>query len=242
MEISETVDKISESALITIQKYMMRECKNRKNKKLWKDIVYRACVFTEEITRENIEYFLKCSAINKYYILLNSNKNVQNIYHDFIITVAMELIQEGKEDCSCAISLAMAILDNWFEANKIETQKFKERLQFNDLKETILNREKLYKEYFLLFNDEYAKDVIKVYYPGNGKDWIEWNEKYSICINVNLSKGIDWGFCKVGFAYSLITIIGDEKQLILAYLDKDKEVFRFEDTSNINSRNILWAR
>lgn len=32
MEISETVDKISESALITIQKYMMREYKNRKNK------------------------------------------------------------------------------------------------------------------------------------------------------------------------------------------------------------------
>lgn len=48
MEISETVDKISESALITIQKYMMREYKNRKNKKLWKDIVYRACVFTRE--------------------------------------------------------------------------------------------------------------------------------------------------------------------------------------------------
>ena len=32
MEINETVDKISESALITIQKYMMREYKNRKNK------------------------------------------------------------------------------------------------------------------------------------------------------------------------------------------------------------------
>ena len=175
--------------------------------------------------------------------MLSDNENVEDIYYRFIITIAMEL-DRININIGYALSLAMAILDNWFETNKVSTIKMKEELKLEELSKVISDREKLYKEYFSLYNDKYANDIVRVYYSRNGENWIRWDKKCSIDIKVNLSKGIDWGFCRTGFSYSLITSNGDEKFLEVAYVDKDKEIFRFEhaNLSSVESNQILWLR
>lgn len=49
-----------------------------------------------------------------------------------------------------------------------------------------------------------ACDIVRVYYPKNGENWISWKKEYSIDIRLNLSRGADFGFCKTGFAYSRV--------------------------------------
>lgn len=73
-----------------------------------------------------------------------------------------------------AVSLGMAILDNWFEMNGVNYQDIDIRNPIigNKISDIVNNRERLYREYFLLYNDPIAKDIIRVYYPKNGESWI----------------------------------------------------------------------
>lgn len=70
-----------------------------------------------------------------------------------------------------AVSLGMAILDNWFEMNGVNYQDIDIRNPIigNKISDIVNNRERLYREYFLLYNDPIAKDIIRVYYPKNGE-------------------------------------------------------------------------
>ena len=47
-----------------------------------------------------------------------------------------------------------------------------------------------------------AKDTIRVYYPKNGENWIRWDRDCSVDVKVNLSRGTEYGFCRIGFSYS----------------------------------------
>ena len=113
----------------------------------------------------------------------------------------------------------------------------------DEIENIVNDRERLYREYFMLYNDPFARDVIKVYYPKNGENWISWDKKYSIDIHINLSKGAEYGFCRVGFAYSRIKEQENESFLIVAYIVDDREVFRFEhgDMPERDMRKLLWA-
>ena len=97
--------------------------------------------------------------------------------------------------------------------------------------------------YFLLYNDTLAKDIIRVYYPKNGEEWISWNKDYSVDIKVNLSKGTEHGFCRIGFSYSRIEEQDCERFLKVAYINEDREIYRFEhdDMLGIDDKKILWA-
>ena len=105
------------------------------------------------------------------------------------------------------------------------------------------DRERLYREYFLLYNDQMAKDTIRVYYPKNGENWIRWDRDCSVDVKVNLSRGTEYGFCRIGFSYSRIEEQDFEKSLKVAYVNEDREIFRFEhdDMLNIDDKKILWA-
>ena len=105
------------------------------------------------------------------------------------------------------------------------------------------DRERMYREFFLLYNDYYAKDVIRVYYPKNGQNWIEWDKEQSIKINVNLSKGLELGFCRCGFSYSKICDSEHEQMLKAAYLCGDREILRFKDDVWMLSDDykVIWV-
>ena len=143
----------------------------------------------------------------------------------------------------------MAILDNWFELNGNDYQNIK---KYPDIKNQIVgdkivkvvnDREKLYRAYFLLYNDPLAKDIIRVYYPKNDESWISWDKNYSVDVKVNLSKGTEYGFCRVGFSYSRIEEQSRETFLKVAYINEDREIYRFEheDMLGIDAEKLLWV-
>lgn len=241
MGIKRVVDGISEEAIDGIADYINNKYKNKKCEIAWKNSIKCACNITEEIEENFGRHILSCNSVKRHYILLNDKKNFDNIYYSFIISIAVEMCAYNKE--YYAISFAMAILDNWFELNEIETNDLKKNLKLDCLEEIISDREKIYRSYLELYNDKYARDIIRVYYPRNNESWIEWDKDCSIDIRVNLSKGIDYGFCRIGFSYSRIREGYKENFLKLAYVHNDKEIFRFEHDLllKVGVKEILWA-
>lgn len=158
------------------------------------------------------------------------------------LTIAVERCAFNDEK-KLAISLGMAILDNWFELNNEDYHDIRNQIVGDKIVRIVNDRERLYREYFLLYNDQMAKDTIRVYYPKNGENWIRWDRDCSVDVKVNLSRGTEYGFCRIGFSYSRIEEQDFEKSLKVAYVNEDREIFRFEhdDMLNIDDKKILWA-
>ena len=236
------VDKISEKSLNFITEYISKSVKEYKKMDLWEKAVKKACDATEGIDDSFADDILKSLAIQRHYVWLISNKSLDDIYRSFILTKAIELCLLNAEK-KHAVSLGMAILDNWFELNGIEYQDISNQLAGDEIVNIVNDREKLYREYFLLYNEPFAQDIIRVYYPKNGESWIRWDKNCSVDIKVNLSKGTEYGFCRIGFSYSRIDNQACEKSLKVAYIKEDKEIYRFEheDLLGIDDKKILWV-
>lgn len=210
---------------------------NRKSAR-WHKAIQDTCNLTEGIDSNFGEYLERKNSVKRIYNNLIQGKNLEDVYSEFIIVMAVELCAIDEERKK-AISFAIAILDQWFKGNKKVGEGLKENLELSKIKETIYNREALYSAYFKLFEDKYGSDRVKVYFPKNGEDWIRRDDNYSITVNLNLSKGVDLGFCKTGFDYS---IVGEEERMLkTAYEDKGREVMRF-DTYQFDKGRMLWAR
>jgi hypothetical protein len=236
------VDKISEKVTSFVAEYILRSVKDIKKNELWKKAVQKACEATEGVDNSFADYIIKSLAIQRYFAWITSNKSLEDVYRSFILTIAMELCALNAEK-RFAVSLGMAILDNWFEFNEIDCQDIRNQIVDAKIVGIVNNRERLYQEYFLLYNDDMAKDTIRVYYPKNGENWISWDRDSSVDVKVNLSKGTEYGFCKVGFSYCRINEDGFEKYLKVAYIHEDREIFRFEhdDMLGIDEKKILWV-
>lgn len=235
------VDKLGESAINLMEEYILNSIKDYSKKNLWKKIVNNACVVTEGFDEKLADYIAETIAVQRHFLWLASDKPLTDIYHSFIVTIAVELSVFNLET-NYAISFAEAILDNWFEANGIDYRELKNPIQGDEIEKIVHNRERLYREYFMLYDDPYSRDIIRVYYPKNGQNWIEWNKEYSIDIRVNLSKGTEFGFCRPGFSYTRVDSQKDEKFLHLAYIYNDREIFRFEFDSmdQVGKQKVLW--
>lgn len=238
----EIVDKISEKTINWLTEYILSLVKESKKNNLWEKSVRKACKATEGVDDSFADYIIKLPAIQRHFIWIISNKSLDNIYYSFIVTIAVELCAFNAEKRH-AVSLGMAILDNWFEINGVNCQDIRNQIIGNKILNIVNNRERLYREYFLLYNDPIAKDIIRVYYPKNGESWISWNKEYSIDIKVNLSKGTEYGFCRMGFSYGRIDEGDSVKFLKIAYVNEDREIYRFEndDMIGIDNKKIHWV-
>lgn len=237
------VDKIRDCAVDLMAEYILRTAKDIKKNDLWKKAIKKACEATEGIDNSFTNYIIKSSAIQRHFERLIKNKmSDDNVYRSFILTIAVEL-SKFYDEKGFALSLGMAILDNWFELNGENYPDARNQIVENKIVNCMNDREKLYREYFLLYDDPLCKDLIRVYYPKNGETWISWDKDYSVDIRVNLSKGTEYGFCRTGFSYSRIEGQNSEKFLKLAYIDEKREIFRFEndDMSSIDDKKILWV-
>lgn len=243
MHMRKIVDKISEKAISMMTEYILKSAKDLKKKELWKKAVKKACEATEGVDASFADYIIKSPAIQRYFVWLISNKSLDDLYRSFILTIAVELCKFNTEK-RFAISFGMAILDNWFELNEVDYHDIRKQIVGDKIVNIVNNRERLYREYFLLYNDPLSKDIIRVYYPKNGEGWISWNKEYSVDIKVNLSKGTEYGFCRIGFSYSKIEEQDCEKFLKVAYINEDREIFRFEhdDLLSIDDKKLLWVR
>ena len=85
------------------------------------------------------------------------------------------------------------------------------------------------------------KSMLENLFPKNGENWIRYSEEYSVIINVNLSKGILYGFCRKGFDYYKINN-NSKKTLKCAYIENQREILGFESTPSDKESVIIWLR
>lgn len=203
----------------------------------WNNIVQEVIKATEGIDEETGKYiFSRLSIIsfkNQLFAYIQDN-----IYRTFILSLAMELCKFDKEK-DFSISLGTAVLDKRLDKNKLLIKS--DNYNIRELDMVISDREILYSSYFKLFEEENGPDIIEVFYPKNGESWIRWNDKYSVNINVNLSKGLSYGFCREGFDYHKICN-NEYKTLKCAYIENGKEILRFDDISYEKNNLLIWIR
>ena len=236
------VDKIGEKAINLETEHILKTIEDSKKVDLWRRAVKKACEATEGIDDAFADYIIKSLAVQRHFIWLTSNKSLDDIYRSFILTIAIELCLFNAEKIY-AIPLGIAILDNWFEMNGVDYKDKRNQIVIDTIIKIVNDRELLYREYFLMYNDPLAKDTIRVYYPKNDETWVSWNKDYSVDIKVNLSKGTEYGFCRKGFSYSRIIEQDCEKTLKVAYIDGDREIYRFknEDVLGVEDKRIIWV-
>ena len=131
----EIVDKISEKAIKWLTEYILSLVKESKKDNLWEKSVRKACKATEGVDDSFADYIIKLPTIQRHFLWLISNKSLDNIYYSFIITIAVELCTFNVEK-RYAVSLGMAILDNWFEMNGVNCQDIDIRNQIIGNKKT----------------------------------------------------------------------------------------------------------
>lgn len=222
--------------------------------KKWEKAFTDVAEFSEYVTKES------CSEISKHYTMLRFYfETFDKKYNDFpkenfIIALAMELNDYNVHmNANNIVAIADAYIDNW--RNEVLKQDgvfaFKDtclgneikEINRNDVLEIIDDKEKLIKAFFKGCEDKEGTHIIRVYYPEQGKSWLESNTKYSIEIKANLNKGMPLGFCRVGYDYSLIH--GDiEDGLKVAYLSnkKDREILRINRLECPDFERIIWAK
>ena len=111
------VDKIRDCAVDLMAEYILRTAKDIKKNDLWKKAIKKACEATEGIDNSFTNYIIKSSAIQRHFERLIKNKmSDDDVYRSFILTIAVEL-SKFYDEKGFALSLGMAILDNWFELN-----------------------------------------------------------------------------------------------------------------------------
>ena len=229
------VGKITDVLILKkLENYILERNKDA----LWSDVVQETIKATEGIDEEIGKYiFSRLSIVNLKNQLFDKTQN--NIRRNFVLTLAMELCKFEKEK-DFSISLATAVVDKWLEKNKLSTDC--DSYDVEELNSIISDREELYRNYFKLFEEKNGTDTIRIFYPKNGESWIRWEDKYSIDINVNLSKGLLYGFCREGFDYYKKTCNNDDKTLKCAYIENEKEILRFNDFSCNKDNTIIWIR
>lgn len=212
-----------------------------KNNEMWNKAIRKAFVATEGMREDYIKYMKIDSAIQRHFIWLTSNKPLDGIYDSFIITMAVDLCRFNVEK-EFAIPFGCAILDNWFELKEVDSAKLKRDLSVDSLVKIVNDRETLYRKYFMLYDDPLSKDAIRVYYPKNGETWVEWDKECSVVVKVNISKGTEFGFFRIGFYYNRVKENGEEVSLQVAYIQDGREIFRFTDinSSEIKGKRMLW--
>lgn len=236
--VSQVVDRAVGQITDVFKSKLVNYIDKRNKDKSWNNIVQEAVKATEDIDEEIGEYvFSQLSILNLKNQLFYKNRN--NIHKSFVLTLAMELCKFDKEK-DFSISLGTAVVDKCLEKNKLTPDC--DSYDVEELKRIISDREELYRNYFKLFDEKNGADTIRIFYPKNGESWIRWEDKYSIDINVNLSKGLPYGFCRAGFDYRRIN--GDDKKTLkYAYIENDKEIMRFNDFSCSGDNVIMiWTR
>lgn len=235
--INGVVGKISDDLEDKFEKFT--EQRNRSNN--WCKVVEDVVTATEGIDKEIGNYVFKQLPIITFRRQLFENTD-SDIITNFVLTLAIELCKFNKEEFS--IPLGIAVAENCIKMSKNQKDFQKLDIHKSELKDIIDNREELYKAYFKLFDDINGIQKLRVFYPKNGESWIRWEKDYSVDINVNLSKGLPFGFCREGFDYQKILDNDNNGEFLkCAYIRNEKEILRFKDSFSCDKDDIIvWLR
>lgn len=227
------IGKLSNDLYSKLEKFIEKQSQDS----TWNKVINNVISATEGFDKEIAEViFTRLPFLNLRKRLFDGT--VQDIHKDFILTLAMELSQFNKEK-DFAIPVGLTIVDNCYNSKNIPLEN--DSYDIQELSNIVNNREKLYYNYFKLFDDKNGVDKIQIFFPKNGENWIRYSEEYSVIINVNLSKGILYGFCRKGFDYYKINN-NSKKTLKCAYIENQREILRFESTPSDKESVIIWLR
>lgn len=198
-------------------------------KYLWKKAIKKACSATEGLENTFANYLTKSPGVKRYFRLLTKANTSNNLYRNFVITIAFELYMCKRKEQK-AWSLAFAILDNWFDLNKVDYQEIQNQVDPKELKNILSGTQNVYREYFLLYDDPIGKDLIRVHFPYPfGKLYVD--------VKANLSRGIESGFCEgVREAFSKQDQEKEKEWSLILRLPK--EVIDFCDKFNTGQGNM----
>lgn len=231
-------EEFAKKIINLITKYAERKYSKTQKRKEWVQAIDKACRITEGVSLEYVDYFLAYSAINRFYLRLCSGEYDEEIYKEFIVAAAVETKKRDNK----IIAFATAILDNWFKSTNQQFLKHREELDINEITNILNSNDMLYLHYFQSYSDCKGPNKIRVYYPKQGKCYLDWDKKASTIVSVNLSNGVEFGFCRVGMDYALINN-GNEVMLKGAYVRDDREILRFESLHDFSEeQEIIWAR
>lgn len=102
--------------------------------------------------------------------------------------------------------------------HSIDSQEIRSQVNTEELNSVLNSKIKLYREYFLLYDDPFGIDVIRVHFPlGNF---------YSVDVKVNLSRGTECGFFRSGFSYYKVEGQSEQATTLIAVVG-DREVYKF---------------
>lgn len=239
---SELINLLLGKVFDLVSQCALNSAKNLKKKKLWENAARKVCEATEGLGDSFYKELIELRSMQRHFFWLISKKKKDGVYRSFIISLAVELCAFDLEK-EYAESLGIAILDEWFESNDEDYQETRNQIAGEDITEIICDRERLYREFFLLYSDSLAKDTIRVYYPRNGESWIEWDKRCSVDVKANLFRGTECGFYRVGCSYRKIGKQDYEKDVIVAYLNKSREKaeFTYEALDDLDEDKILYV-
>ena len=92
----------------------------------------------------------------------------------------------------------------------------------------------LFANYFNIYHSKNYSEIIKIYYPGYGKNWVEWNENESLEIRV-YKHDIPRGFFLVGFDYK-----SNKLNWLNTAIQTNKNEY-FNSTNEMTGK-IVWQR
>ncbi len=154
----------------------------------------------------------------------NSDKK----YSDSIIDLAFHISTELKKAFTFSQTLKLVMNNLQKDISKLEFQ-----VDRKDIERIFSSKKSLFIHYFNSFSDQRFSNNITIWHQGKDNEWIEWNKKDSITVNVNPAR-IREGFFLTGFDYSNNQT---DKALIVASRKKGYEYF-----NQYKSNNVIWIR
>lgn len=138
---------------------------------------------------------------------------------DFILAIGMEFLDyQLKISPEVIIGYGNAVMKNWVmelynnkflrkktEENDRDIQKMISIKDVNCLKNILSESNNIRVNFFKSFEHSDGFKTIRVWLPRPNENWIRWDKEYSVDIKVNPMIGMDLGFFRIGYDYSLIS-------------------------------------
>lgn len=155
--------------------------------------------------------------------------NEFNKFSHEIIDFSYHFSREIKESIIKNKVMRDGLIDYGKSISLIEVNS--ERTEIENL---FKSKKGLFKHYFSTFNNTNFNHSIRIWHQSNDNSWGDWNEKNSICININPYK-IREGFFLVGFDYFDIT---NSEGLSIASNKDGYEYFN----KNLENSSCVWMQ
>lgn len=181
------------------------------------------------IFKNNDRKFTNLDFAVALYISAHGHLNPDLIQKDIIIEVSAMLTKQ----------IIHALKNNKFYRAELrwiekDLKLFDYKIHRDTVKETLSSYKKLFTHHFKSFEEASFPDFIRVWHPGKGRSWIDWNTNESIKIYLDSTK-IPEGFFLIGFDYY------SNKNKKFLWIATRKDGFEYFNES-VKKGEIIWLK